>query len=130
MIYPLPLQSAFGTAALPVWVLALLVPVLVGVSRRSIACSAAGSPLIRDRAAVARPGTGRPCATLGAPRTPRTSTTESTPSAAVGCAPVSLQEGTTAMVTAPHSSGPPARVTAAPGHRRPIGFAAAIRERG
>jgi hypothetical protein len=51
---------------------------------------------------------------------------------AAGCAPASLPEGTTAMVTAPHPSGPPARATApqAPGPRRSAGPApAAVRGR-
>jgi hypothetical protein len=57
-----------------------------------------------------RPGSGRACATLRPPRTPRTSTTKSAPSRAAGRAPAPLPEGTTAMVTAPHLSSPSAAV--------------------
>ena len=56
------------------------------------------------QAVVIRREAGRQCATLGSLRTPRTSTPESTPSTAAGCAAAPPHEGTTAMVSTPHPS--------------------------
>ena len=64
-----------------------------------------------DQAVVIRREAGRQCATLGSLRAPRTSTPESTPSTAAGCAAAPLSEGTTAMVSTPHPSGTAAHAT-------------------